>query len=185
MTFSNFDFSPFGRAGKQLIYWTVLSYRKLSKQIKSRKMKFILALFLLFAPGVVVFGQQFTKDSGNRDLRFDSIDVQILKRADAILSSELVWSKADDRKCQDDIDANKYSLFCALYKASLDIVGEYDHRKAGLQQIRWLIQDQFQDRLAGHRLMDFNNHEKTRFDEVKELLKQSILITEKKVDYKK
>lgn len=147
-------------------------------------MKFILALFIIIASGVEVFGQEYTKDNGNRDLLFDSVDVQILKRADAILSTESIWSKEDDRKCQDDIDANKYSLFCALYKASLDVVGEYDHRKSGLQQVRWLIQEQFKERLAGHRLMDFNNHEKTRFDEIKNLLKQSIFIIEQKADYK-
>lgn len=147
-------------------------------------MKFILILTIIIASGIEVFGQQVTKDSGNTDLLFDSVDVQILKRADAILSSESIWSREDDRKCQDDIDSNNYSLFCALYKASLDVVGEYDHRKPGLQQVRWLIQDQFKERLAGHRLMDFNNHENTSFDEIKKLLKQSIVIIEQKVKNK-
>jgi len=131
--------------------------------------------------GLETFGQQFTKDSGDLNLVFDSLDVQILKRANDILSSESVWSKEDDRKCQDDIESNKYSLFCALYKASVDIVGEYDHRKPGLQQVRWIIDDQYKERLAGHRLMDFNNHVKTNFDEIKNLLQESTLITEQKV----
>ena len=147
-------------------------------------MKCIIPLMIIIASGIQVSGQEFTKDSGNRDLSFDSVDVQILKRADAILSAESIWSKEDDRKCQDDIDSNKYSLFCALYKASLDVVGEYDHRKPGLQQVRWLIQEQFKERLANHRLMDFNNHKKTTFGEIKKLLKQSILITEQKENNK-
>lgn len=147
-------------------------------------MKYILALLLIIASGIEVFGQQFTKDTGDRDLIFDSLDVQILMRADTILSDESIWSKTDDRKCEDDINSNQYSLFCALYKASLDIVGEYDHRKPGLQQLRWLIQDQYKERLTGHRLMDFNNHEKTKFVEIKKLLKQSIIIAEQKANTK-
>jgi len=148
-------------------------------------MKFILTLALVVVSGIAVFGQEFTKENGSRSLQFDSLDVQILKRADAILSSESIWNKEDDRKCQDDIASNKYSLFCALYKASLDVVGKYDHRKPGLQQLRWLIQEQFKERLVHHRLMDFNNHEKTTFDEIKKLLNQSILITAQKADYRK
>ena len=131
--------------------------------------------------GLETFGQQFTKDSGDLNLVFDSLDVQILKRANDILSSESVWSKEDDRKCQDDIESNKYSLFCALYKASIDIVGEYDHRKPALQQVRWIIDNNFKERLAGHRLMDFNNHSNTNFDEIKELLQESILIAQQKI----
>ena len=142
---------------------------------------FLLTLVIITASGFEIFGQQFTRDSANRDLVFDSVDVLILKRANDILSSESVWSKEDDRKCQNDIESNKYSLFCALYKASVDIVGEYDHRKPGLQQVRWIIDDQYKERLAGHRLMDFNNHVKTNFDEIKNLLQESTLITEQKV----
>ena len=127
------------------------------------------------------FGQKFTSDSGDRDLLFDSIDIQILTRANAVLVNESYWSKADDRKCQDDIDANKYSLFCALYKASLDIMGEYNHRRPGLQQIRWIIGDKYSDRLDNHRLMNFNNHPDTTFNEIKRLLAESLQIIEQKI----
>ena len=145
-------------------------------------MKFnILTLTIIILSVLETFGQQFSKANGNRDLPFDSVDVQILKRANDILSSESVWSKEDDRKCQDDIESNKYSLFCALYKSSVDIVGEYDHRKPALQQVRWIIDDQYKERLAGHRLMDFNNNAKTSFDEIKKLLQESTLIIEQKI----
>lgn len=142
---------------------------------------FLLSLSIIFASVVETFGQEFTKDNGNLDLPFDSIDVQILKRANDILLSESVWSKEDDRKCQDDIDSNKYSLFCALYKASIDVVGEYDHRKPALQQVRWIIDNQYNDRIANHRLMDFNNHSNTNFEEIRELLQESILIAQQKI----
>lgn len=142
---------------------------------------FLLSLAIIFASGVEIYGQEFTKDNRNVDLPFDSVDVQILKRANDILLSESVWSKEDDRKCQDDIYSNKYSLFCALYKASIDVVGEYDHRKPALQQVRWIIDNQYKERLAGHRLMDFNNHSNTKFEEIKELLQESILIAKQKI----
>ena len=142
---------------------------------------FLWSLAIIIVSGFETFGQEFTKENGNIGLPFDSVDVQILKRANDILLSESVWSKEDDRKCQDDIDSNKYSLFCALYKASIDIVGEYDHRKPALQQVRWNIDNQYKERLAGHRLMDFNNHGNTNFDEIKRLLAESIKIIEKKV----
>ena len=117
---------------------------------------FLLSLAIIFATGFETFGQEFERDNGNIDIPFDSVDIQILKRANNILLNESVWSKEDDRKCQDDIDSNKYSLFCALYKASIDIVGKYDHRKPALQQVRWIIDNQYKERLAGHRLMDFD-----------------------------
>ena len=142
---------------------------------------YLLTLTIVIGSVFEIFGQATTKDNGNHDLAFDSIDIQILSRANDILSSEAVWSKKDDRKCEDDMDAGKYSLFCALYKASIDIAGEYDHRKPGLQQVRWIIDDQYKNRLAGHRLMDFNNHKDTNFDEIKKLLQESILITQKRI----
>jgi hypothetical protein len=145
-------------------------------------MKIYLLILVTFAATLdKSFGQEFTVDNGNHDLMFDSVDIQIIKKANDILINESVWSKEDDRKCQDDIDSNKYSLFCALYKASIDIIGEYDHRKPALQQIRWIIDSQYKERLAGHRLMDFNNHINTNFDEIKGLLAESIKIIEKKI----
>lgn len=141
-------------------------------------------LLILVALAVTLnksFGQEFTIDNGNRDLKFDIVDIQIIKKANDILINESVWSKEDDRKCQDDVDSNKYSLFCAMYKASIDITGEYDHRRPALQQIRWIIDSQYQERLSGHRLMHFNNHENTNFDEIKRLLADSLIIIEKKI----
>ena len=146
-------------------------------------MKIYVLLFFSFIVSLdTSFAQEFTADTGNSELLFDLVDIQILKEANDILINESVWSKADDRKCQDDIDLNKYSLFCALYKASIDVLGEYNHRKAALQQVRWVIDSQYKERLNGHRLMDFNNHENTNFEDVKRLLADSILIIEKEID---
>lgn len=144
-------------------------------------MKFLLFIAFTLACSGISFGQTFTKDSGNKDLSFDSVDLKILEKADIILSSEKVWNREDDRKCQDDIEKNNYSLFCALYKASIDVTGAYEHRRPGLQQVRWIIGELYQDRLESHRLMDYNNHEKTNFEEVKSLLMESKLIVQQKI----
>ena len=108
-----------------------------------------------------------------RELVFDSIDLKIIQRADSILSDAAVWNKQDDRKCDDDITNGKYSLFCALYKASIDVSGEYIHRRPGLQIVRFTLEKYENGRVVNHRLMDWNNHIDTTFEEVKQVLRES------------
>ena len=110
----------------------------------------------------------------NRNLVFDSADLRIIQRADSILSSPLIWNKQDDRECSDDISAGKYSLYCALYKASIDIAGVYIHRRAAMQIVRFMLEKYENGRVKNHRLMDWNNHPDTTFEEVKKVLKESI-----------
>lgn len=109
----------------------------------------------------------------NRNLVFDSIDLKIIQRADSILSDSTKWNKQDDRRCDDDIADGKYSLFCALYKASVDITGEYIHRRPAMQNVRFTLEKYENGRVVNHRLMDWNNHPDTRFEEVKKVLKES------------
>ena len=110
----------------------------------------------------------------NRNLVFDSTDLRIIQRADSILSSPLIWNKQDDRECSDDISSGKYSLYCALYKASIDITGVYIHRRAAMQMVRFTLEKYENGRVKNHRLMDWNNHPDTTFEEVKKVLKESI-----------
>lgn len=117
------------------------------------------------------FGQSSTE---NRNLEFDSLDLQILLRADSILSDKTIWNKQDDRKCDDDIAKEKYSLFCSLYKASIDITGEYEHRRSSMQLVRFTLEKYENGRVINHRLMDWNNHPDTTFEEIKKVLKESI-----------
>lgn len=109
----------------------------------------------------------------NRNLVFDSIDLKIIQRADSILSDSTKWNKQDDRRCDDDIANGRYSLFCALYKASVDITGEYIHRRPAMQNVRFTLEKYENGRVVNHRLMDWNNHPDTRFEEVKKVLKES------------
>ena len=57
----------------------------------------------------------------------------------------------------DDESTGIRSLFCALQKSSIDVLGEYDHRRVALQEVRFAIQDSTNNRRFEHRLRDFNN----------------------------
>ncbi len=131
------------------------------------KKTLIIALFLLMY-------QATFSQTENRDLLFDSLDLKIIQRADFILSDASVWNKNDDRECEDDISNGSYSLFCALFKASVDVTGEYEHRRAAMQQVRFTLEKYEDGRVTAHRLMDWNNHPKTTFEEVKKVLEEAI-----------
>lgn len=67
-------------------------------------------------------------------------------------------------------DAKTLSLFCALKKASIEVIGVYDHRRAAVQNVRFAIEDVTKGREFEHRLMDFNNLPDTQFSDIKGLL---------------
>lgn len=134
-----------------------------------------ITLILLALISSSIYGQQPEDGTQeNRNLIFDSADLKIIQRADSYLSDRLKWNKQDERKCDDDVTNGKYSLFCALYKASLDIAGEYNHRRAAMQVVRFTLEKYEKGRVKEHRLMDWNNHPDTNFKEVKKVLKESI-----------
>jgi hypothetical protein len=118
----------------------------------------------------------------NRNLVFDSVDLKIIQRADSILSDSLKWNKQDDRECVDDIETGHYSLYCALYKASIDIAGEYIHRRPAMQIVRFTLEKYDNGRVKDHRLMDWNNHPNTTFAEVKKVLKESLGTVKKQLE---
>jgi hypothetical protein len=93
-------------------------------------------------------------------------DRAILERADAILAAERVWNRNDTRDCP--AGETQWSLFCALHDASLEVLGTYEHRRAALQEVRFVIDERKRD--YPHRLMGFNNDPTTTFDDVKSVL---------------
>jgi len=123
---------------------------------------------------LVIFSFTFVQGQENRDLVFDSTDLRIIKRADQILSDSTMWHKMDDRACDDDMARSTYSLFCALYKASVDITGEYIHRRPAMQIVRFTLEKYENGRVVNHRLMDWNNHPNTTFGEVKKVLAEAM-----------
>lgn len=98
----------------------------------------------------------------------DQVDLDILDRASAILSSPEKWDRADDRVCE--ASDETFSLFCALKAASEQVAGEYEHRRTALQEVRFAIEDIRPGVEYEHRLRDFNNEDSTRFDEVRGVL---------------
>ena len=122
---------------------------------------------------VVVFGiascSHLGANSSNdekHDLAVTVDDVRILERADSILANDTIWNRLDTRNCPDNVP--KVSLFCALYKASLDVLGAYDHRRTALQEVRFVIGERGKE--YEHRLMGFNNDQATTFSDIKQVL---------------
>ncbi|MEP7273354.1 MAG: hypothetical protein ABI882_17780, partial [Acidobacteriota bacterium] len=60
---------------------------------------------------------------------------------------------------------------CALQRASVDILGKYDHRRVALQEVRFAVEDATRGRQFEHRLRDFNNLPETQFVDVKKILR--------------
>ena len=106
-----------------------------------------------------------------RDLPVTADDVRILARAVELLKDESVWNRADDRECTDDEASGKRSLFCALQRACIDVLGAYDHRRAALQEVRFAVEDATRGRDFEHRLRDDNNLPTTRLSEVVAVLR--------------
>jgi hypothetical protein len=106
-----------------------------------------------------------------RDRPVTADDLKILKRADEILSNESKWNRKDDRTCKP--DATTWSLFCALHQASIEVLGEYDHRRVALQEVRFAIEDVSKGKEFEHRLMDYNNLPTTQFKDIKLVLKMA------------
>ena len=103
-----------------------------------------------------------------RDQPVTEDDLRILVRANQILSSPAVWNRHDTRECHE--TDKTWSLFCALEKASREILKEYRHREVALQEVRFAIEDVTDGREFEHRLRDYNNLPDTQLADVKRVL---------------
>lgn len=95
------------------------------------------------------------------------VDVEIFEAARAILRSEAVWDRADDRNCENDEDL--VSLYCALAHATATAMGRYQHRQPAMQAVRRVIAAEWPERIVDHRLMNFNNDARTTLRDVERL----------------
>ena len=96
-------------------------------------------------------------------------DLEIVKRARAILNSESKWNRADNRICP--AEAKTVSLYCALQMATIEVGGKAEHRGAALQEARFVIDEIAIDRNYEHRLMNYNNDPTTTFADIQEVLR--------------
>ena len=100
-------------------------------------------------------------------------DLRILEEADALLKDESTWNRNDDRQCDDDKTSEKWSLSCALDVACIEVLGQYDHTRAALQEVRFVVEEVTGGRQFEGRLMGFNNLPETRFEDVKRVLRRA------------
>jgi hypothetical protein len=98
-------------------------------------------------------------------------DLEILRRADALLVDASAWNHFGDRTC--DPAARSWNLYCVLHRASLDVTGSFEHRSAALQEVRWVVEERTRGIELAHRLMDFNNMPTTTFADVKSVLAEA------------
>jgi len=105
-----------------------------------------------------------------RDQPVTMDDVRILMGAADLLRDASAWNRADDRECQDDEATGKRSLFCALQRACIDVLGAYDHRRVALQEVRFAVEDATKGQDFAHRLRDFNNLATTQLADIQRVL---------------
>ena len=132
------------------------------------------ALVMALAPLAATLDAQNTAVASSdelerRDQPVTDEDVRILRRADKILASAAAWNRHDTRICKP--TDTTWSLFCALEKASLEVLGEYRHREVALQEVRFAVEDATRGMELHHRLMDYNNLESTKFEDIQRVLK--------------
>lgn len=118
-------------------------------------------LFVLFFLGLLAGCGRAEKPATQEDLR-------ILDRAKVLLATEKDWNRHDTRDCP--ANERKLSLFCALKAASIEVLGDYDHRRLALEEVRFAIEEVSGEREFEHRLMDFNNLPETSLADIHKVL---------------
>lgn len=98
-------------------------------------------------------------------------DLQILERANALLKDDLSWNRHDDKQCDDDDSARKWSLYCAIEAACREVVGTCEHTRVASQEVRFAIEEVARGKQFEGRLMGFNNLPETRFEDIKHVLR--------------
>jgi hypothetical protein len=100
------------------------------------------------------------------------LDREIIQHAASILSSEAVWNRTDTRECHP--TDTKWSIYCAMEKATIDVTGGFHHRRPALQLVRKIVEERSVNRSYKHRLMDYNNDPATTFADVQSLFAEAL-----------
>jgi hypothetical protein len=108
----------------------------------------------------------------SHEVRPNALDEEIVREASAILSSPTVWNRSDNRECP--ANATKWSIYCAIEKATIEATGGFHHRRPALQVVRSLVEKRAEGRGYNHRLMGYNNDPKTTFTDVQSLFKEAL-----------
>jgi len=100
------------------------------------------------------------------------MDLEIVDLALEYLKEPALWHQKDDRKCKNDKKERLWSLFCALKIASIEKMGEYNHRNTVIQTARFVIDELHPNHEFDHTLMDFNNAPTTSYGDMIQVLKE-------------
>lgn len=84
-------------------------------------------------------------------------DIAILDRARQILREQGRRNPNGDRNCDDDVATGQFSIFCALYYASVEVAGVYRHRRPAMRAVRDDLRRRYPGQYA-HTLRDINNN---------------------------
>ncbi len=102
----------------------------------------------------------------------NDLDREIVQRAAAILSTEAAWNRSDTRKCAP--TDTKWSIYCAVQRASTEVTGGFHHRRPALELVRQIVDERSEGRNYHHRLMDYNNDPSTRLEDVQSLFAEAL-----------
>jgi hypothetical protein len=121
-------------------------------------------------------------DYERRDIKVTQVDLEILNEANNLLLNEKAWKKEHPEDCN---KTQELDLYCALEAASKNVTGQYVHRQPALQEVRFVIDDKFKNRWSKHRLLDFNSHKDTSFQDIRSVLNKAISIVKIKIEHYK
>jgi len=103
----------------------------------------------------------------SRQIAPSPLDIEIIRRADALLSSPAVWNRADNRRCP--ANATVWSIYCAMDRAAFDAACGTHHRRPAMEAVRVIIDERAASRHYEHRLMNYNNDSTTTLADVHSL----------------
>lgn len=114
---------------------------------------------------------QFQLDITN-EVPPNELDREIVRHAAALLASESVWNRADTRVCA--TTDTKWSIYCAMRQATIEVTGAFHHRRPALQVVRQIVDKRTATKDYNHRLMDYNNDPSTRLEDVRTLFAEAL-----------
>ena len=137
-------------------------------------------------PTIEIVMRQFSREDGilqGENLPASLTDIQIIDRALILLNSGKNWNRLDNRVCDESNYTYKWSLFCALHQASIDVDGEYRHLRHAMQATRQAINEATNGKQYAHTLRDFNN-EAESFEVIAKVLNRGKEIINRKIERK-
>lgn len=116
-------------------------------------------------PLAIRVANEYDEEWQGTHLPASDVDLAILEKAKKILESQGRRNVHGDRNCDDDVASDRFSIFCALYVASIESDGVYRHRRPAMRAARGSLRDRFPGDYV-HMLRDINNNKSISDDEL-------------------